>query len=201
MFFDNLEAYQRHDAASAPSDTLGGYPNRPTLEVISRTSHDYSNDHDYSNGVDNETAYGYSNVDNKNDYGYPADVSNENDSDLRTVVDFRGGAPRFCRVGPCLYWHTVLKQVKRHRDTHFGVRYGWLCPNRTETCSSFGGDFRRRDQVSTHCRKFPVCGKALRDNFVKIECWGVPANDGDLVPYDPEYHIPYRIFDGRVGCG
>ena len=156
-----------------------------------------SHDNVYGGGDSYDNVYdSYDNV-SGGDNGFPEDRDNSRD-DLWAVADLDGEAPHFCRVGRCLYWHTELKQVKRHRDTHFGDRYGWLCPNQTDSCKSQGADFRRRDAVNAHCRSRPECLEVLKANGGKIEYWGTPANDQDLVRYDPGgLHIPYRISDGR----
>jgi len=36
---------------------------------------------------------------------------------IKTAADPDKEAPIFCWVGECLYWHTDLKQVNRHRDS------------------------------------------------------------------------------------
>ena len=95
----------------------------------------------------------------------------------------------------CRYWHTSLKQVKRHRDSHFKDRYGYMCPD--PSCP--GKSFTRHDGVNRHCHDSPKCAKFLEVNGGKIECWGTPANETDLVPQNPEFHIPYYAFDGRTG--
>ena len=214
MSLDELEVHRGYDIIPLPSDTLGGRLNQPTLAKVAdrevapqldpkpnTSSHAFENrcTH-HGDGCGCGFGYGY-----EYDSGYSSDsnITNENGggnddhSDLWTVADLQR-VPHFCRVGDCPYWNTELKQVKRHRDTHIKARYGWLCPNQIGTCPSSGKDFRRRDAVSVHCRKFRACRETLKVNGGKIECWGSPANDGDLVPHDPGYHIPYRMYDGRI---
>ena len=119
----------------------------------------------------------------------------------KPAVDPGAEKPIFCRVGECLYWHTDMNQVKRHRDSHFQYRYGFLCPNKTDTCPSIGSTFRRRDAVSAHCKRFPVCGNFLEANGGLIQSWGTPATEDDLQPYDPDFHKPYKAFDGQTRKG
>ena len=178
--FGDREAHQGHDAIPAPSDTPGEYLNHPTFEVAGCTNRD-----DYGNSSDSNTA-------NENGGG------SEYDGVLWMVVHPCGKTHHFCRVGQCLYWHTDSKQIWRHRNAHFRGRYGWLCPNRTDTCPNFKSDFARRDEVWEHCKKFSKCGDALRVNSGKIKCWGNPANNGDLVDYNPEYHISYWGSCGKI---
>ena len=129
--------------------------------------------------------------------------SNGKDSDSWTIADLRWEKPIFCRVANCPYWHTELKQVKRHRDGHFWGRCGFFCPNRADTCPRLGKSFKRRDAVNVHCRKSPVCADVLEANNGGIHRWGTPVTEGDLRPYNPKFHVPYKIFDGRTGrsCG
>jgi len=115
------------------------------------------------------------------------------------VINLGREMPIFCRIGNCQYWHIDTKQVKRHRNTHFRSRYGFLCPNRTDTCPSVGGDFRRSDGVNEHCKRSPECGAVLEAEGGEIGYWGTPATEEDLVPYDPEFHKPYRGFFGWAG--
>jgi len=126
--------------------------------------------------------------------------SNSGDCDCWTVADLRREVPTFCRVGTCRYWHTDFRQVKRHRDTHFEHRFGFLCPNQA-ACPSQGGDFRRCDGVGAHCKRFPLCGEVLKANGGRIQRWGNPATEEDLWPRNPMFHIPYKKFDGRTGRG
>ena len=180
MSLGDLGMHRGQDITSAPSDTIGGYLSQSTLEAAARevtprsASKPNASGHVFANGC-----------------------ANDNISKLWTVVNLRGEVAHFCRVGPCIYWHTDLKQIKRHRDTHFEARYGWLCPNQTIACPWFGKNFRRRDQVHSHCKRFSQCRETLIRNGGKVECRGSPADDRDLVPYDPKYHVPYWGSDGR----
>ena len=199
-FHGDREAHEGHGTAPAPSDTPGGYLNHPTLEPSGCTHHNCDcgrgHDYDYSGNGNIANEYDGSNeYINNNEY----DGGNESDGILWTVVHPRDKEPHFFRVEQCTYWRMDSKQVWRHRITHFRHRYGWLCPNQTDTCPWFRGDFGRRDEVNKHCRGSHVYSEALRVNGGEIKSWGVPAGDGDLVPYDPEYHVPYRVFDGRIG--
>ena len=114
------------------------------------------------------------------------------------VADLHGEEAIFCRVANCRYWHTDPRQVRRHRDTHFGHRFGFVCPNEF-TCPSQGGNFRRRDAVNAHCKRSPLCGEALKANQGEILSWGTPTTEEDLRPRDPEFDVPYMRFDGRTG--
>ena len=143
----------------------------------------------YDNIYNNIYGNVYNNTDRSEDYG----------SNSGAVLDLGNKTPIFCRVGSCLYWHTDLKQVRRHRDGHFGDRYGYLCPNDAETCRKKGESFRRRDGVIAHCRTSPACAAALAFKGKKILHWGSPATDEDLVPYDPEFHKPDLNFYGGTG--
>ena len=120
------------------------------------------------------------------------DIENDGDkgngSNLKTVAGLRVDATNFCRVGDCKYSHKVPRQVRRHRETHFPLRHGWFCPNRTVTCPSLGKDFRRRDAVKVHCDKYPACRKAFQAKNGEIQDWGDPVSEEDLVPYNPEFH-------------
>ena len=102
-------------------------------------------------------------------YGYDAD-------DLEAVAGLRDRSPVFCRVELCLYWHTDSKQVRRHRNSHFPGRLGYLYPNKTSTCTGQGHGFKRRDAVKVHCRRSTECGRALLANNGRILQWG-----GELV--------------------
>ena len=104
----------------------------------------------------------------------------------------------FCRIGACQFWHTDIGQVKRHRNrVHRGGQQGFLCPNQTGTCISSGRSFARRDGVKLHCKKYQDCSAALAAKGSKIDAWGSFVTHRDLVPYDPDYHKPYRSSDGR----
>ena len=50
-----------------------------------------------------------------------------------------GRCVHFRRIGRYRHWHMDLKQVKRHRDSHFPRRYRWACPNEMDTRPSPGG--------------------------------------------------------------
>ena len=127
--------------------------------------------------------------------------SNDENCNPRMVTHLcREVASMFCRYRTCRYWHTDPRQVKRHRDTHFEHRYGFVCPSQA-TCPSQGGNFRRRDAVGAHCKRFLLCGDALKAGGGLIWLRGVPATEEDLQPYDPKFHIPYERFDGRTGRG
>ena len=128
-----------------------------------------------------------------------SDASNPDIDDLGPVADLHGRKPKFCRVGTCLYWHTNLGQVKRHQGYHFPGTFGYWCPNQTKTCPNFNEDFRRRDAVNAHCDRSLPCGIVLRANRGKIQQWGRTPSEQDLVPYDPDFHKPYRGSDGRTG--
>ena len=121
---------------------------------------------------------------------------NDND-DFGMIADLYGEEPVFCMVGDCRYWHTDPKQVRRHRDSHFLDRFGYLCPNQENTCPSLGLHFRRRDSVQAHCRRYKACGDILKGNSQIIPCQGTPAAEADLRPYNPNFHIPYKRSDGR----
>lgn len=192
-----FEGYQEHDFSPSPFDAPSGYLDQPAPEAAfqevgpqpvpgSGTSSDGQGDDDDDADADADADADDGDDDNDDDESNPG-----------TVVDLRGEVPHFCRVGDCRHWHTELKQIKRHRDAHFEDRYGWMCPNQT-TCPSGGGNFRRKDAVNVHCRKHRGCSEALRANGGRIDRWGIPANEGDLVPYDPTFHIPYRGSDLRT---
>ena len=125
--------------------------------------------------------------------------SNGNGDDCGTIADLDGEEPAFCMVGDCRYWHMDPKQIRRHRDSHFSDRFGYLCPNQEGTCPSLGLHFRRRDSVNAHCKRYKACGDALKTNDRIIQCWGTPAAETDLRSYDPNFDIPYKKFDGRNG--
>ena len=118
---------------------------------------------------------------------------------VNTIAELGGEEPVFCKVGDCLYWHTDPKQVKRHRNDHFWYRHSYLCPNQTDTCPHLGSDFRRREAVNAHCKRFSTCGDFLEANGGIIRRWGTPVTEQELRPYDPNFHKPYEIFDGRTG--
>ena len=221
-----LQAPQGHDISPTPADSFWGYLDQPVSEAnvqeaglqsapvpnisdhISEGYDSYDNIYDSYENVYDSHGNVYHNYGNVYDYGDEEGHSGSHDTNDASgsgsdnasdplVLDLRGQVPRFCLVGQCLYWHTSATQVKRHRDTHFVDRYGWLCPNQTDTCRNRGGDFNRRDGVKAHCAKFPACREAFRANGGRVECWGTPANYGDLVPYNPQVHLPYRTSDGR----
>lgn len=131
--------------------------------------------------------------DDWNHEGWDFDIS-----EPEPLADLRGDYPIFCRVGYCHYWHTDPKQVKWHRDGHFCDRFGYLCPNQAGTCPS-SGKYKRKDGVTTHCKRSPECERALQANNGEIKQWGTAPNERDLVPYDPTFHKPYRSCDGRNG--
>lgn len=124
--------------------------------------------------------------------------SNDDSDDPEAVVNFHGKVPIFCRVGDCRYWNDTLKLVKRHRNGHFPGRFGYLCPNKMGTCPSRRSYFKRRDAVNAHCRRYADCREMLKANGGRVEHWGTPPNEEDLVPYDPAFHRPYRKFYGQA---
>lgn len=163
----------------------GGLPHQPPLEAAGQVGPDTapeldSSDHDYKGGGIGGTG---------------SDGGNE--TDPGAIANLYGDVPGFCRVKRCPYWHTDPKQLKRHRDNHFLDRHGYRCPNQTNTCPSPGWNYRRRDAVNVHCKRFEACGRALEANQGKIMYWGTPATERDLIPEDPSFHIPYKRFDGR----
>lgn len=115
----------------------------------------------------------------------------------RTIIDFRGEEPIFCWVRACRYWHTDPRQVMASKHPlRTSLRF---CMSEPSHLPQPGGDFRRPDAVGVHCKKYLPCGDALKANGGRIHHWGTLATEGDLQPYDPNFHIPYERFDGRTG--
>lgn len=178
---------------TVPPSGPGGSPGLYTPKVTVQDARQVSLSEPGSRGRVFEDGHGWSGVDGTGG-------SDNKDCDCWAVADLHGEEPIFCRVRTCRYWHTDPRQVRRHRDNHFEHRYGFVCPNQA-TCPSLGGNFRRRDAVGVHCKRSPLCGDALKANGRRIQHWGTPATEEDLRSYDPNIHIPYKMFDGRTGRG
>jgi len=114
---------------------------------------------------------------------------------VKTVANLDEKQPIFCRVGECRYWHTDLKRIKQHRDSHLW-NLGYLCPNQKDNCPHSETIFTRRDAVISHCKQFPVCGKFLEANGGII-----PRPEEGLRPYDPNFHKPRETTGGWTGRG
>lgn len=184
---DALETHQVHECATGPFNTYQGSPDQPAPEVTVQdvrlervpelsTSSPASEDSDDHRGSNDD----------------------DDDDDPGTVADPDGDKPLYCMVGDCRYWHTDPKQIGRHRDSHFLDR-GYLCPNQTDTCPSRGRLFIRSDTVNVHCKTYIMCGNSLEAKNRVIQRWGSPVAGNDLREYDPNFHIPYKNFDGRNG--
>ena len=190
---DVPEGQQEHVRTPVPFRQFWGSPGQHPLKVTVQDTRQMSVLEPGASGRVLEAAYFWGGADQTGS-------SNHKGRNSWSVADLRGEEPFYCRVGDCRYWHTDSRQVKRHRDTHFERRYGFVCPNQA-TCPSRGGSFRRRDAVGAHCKRSPLCGDALEASNGMIWFWGTPATEGDLWPYDPKFHIPYKRFDGRTRRG
>jgi len=182
---DAFEIHEIHEYAPGPLNIYGESPNQPAPEVAVQ-------DLRLERAPEINTS---SPASEDSDDHY---TSNDNDDGLGAIADLCRDKHLFCMVEECRYWHTNSKQIKRHRDRHFYDRgFGYLCPNQTDTCPRPGHRFSRSDAVNVHCKKFKKCGEILKAKNRVVQHLGTPAMTKDLRPYDPNFHIPYKKYDGR----
>jgi len=182
---DALETHQVHECTTGSFNICGGSQDQPVPEVAVQDAR-----------LERVPELSTSTPASEDSYDHCG--SNGNDDGFGAVVGLCGDDPLFCMVGDCRYWHTDPKQIGRHRDRHFSDR-GYLCPNQTDTCPSRGHRFSRSDAVNVHCKTYKMCGDSLEANNRVIQRWGSPVAGDDLRKYDPNFHIPYKFFDGRNG--